>query len=120
MQRTTVRLSDDLLEQAKTHARRTGRTFTQLLEDAVKSELSRKNSTLRVAEPLPAYTSRARNAETNSSPEVEPPTAAQRERSAKQLIDQVHELQVFLSAQPILDSRTPDEILGYNSKGLPE
>ena len=41
MQRTTVQLPDDLLDEAKDLARRTSRTLTQLLEDAVRAELAR-------------------------------------------------------------------------------
>jgi predicted transcriptional regulator len=42
MIRTTVRLPDDLLEQAQAHAARTGRSFTQLLADALRFELERE------------------------------------------------------------------------------
>jgi len=55
MTRTTVRLPDDLLEQAQAHAARTGRTFTQLLADALRFELQRESAPKRVCEPLPAY-----------------------------------------------------------------
>lgn len=55
MSRTTVRLPDDLLEQAQAHAARTGRTFTQLLSDALRYELQREAAPRRVAEPLPTY-----------------------------------------------------------------
>ena len=55
MTRTTVRLPDDLIEQAQAHAARTGRTFTQLLADALRFELQREHSPKRVCEPLPTY-----------------------------------------------------------------
>lgn len=55
MSRTTVRLPDELLEQAQAHASRTGRTFTQLLSDALRYELQRGTGARRVAEPLPMY-----------------------------------------------------------------
>jgi hypothetical protein len=55
MSRTTVRLPDDLLELAQAHATRTGRTFTQLLSDALRYELQRAAAPRRVAEPLPTY-----------------------------------------------------------------
>ncbi|MCC6244671.1 MAG: type II toxin-antitoxin system VapB family antitoxin [Gemmatimonadaceae bacterium] len=42
MQRTTVRLPEDLLNEAKEFARKTSRTLTQLLEDAVRAELMLK------------------------------------------------------------------------------
>jgi hypothetical protein len=38
--RTTVRLDDQLLTDAKAHAVRTGRTFTALLEDALRTLLA--------------------------------------------------------------------------------
>lgn len=55
MTRTTVRLPDDLIEQAQRHAARTGRTFTQLLADALRFELQREQTPARVCEPLPIY-----------------------------------------------------------------
>jgi predicted transcriptional regulator len=38
--RTTIRLDDELLREAKTHARATGRTLTQLIEDALRETLA--------------------------------------------------------------------------------
>ncbi len=38
--RTTVRLDDDLLQQAKVHAAQTGRTLTALIEDALRQAMS--------------------------------------------------------------------------------
>lgn len=55
MTRTTVRLPEDLLAKAQAHAARTGRTFTQLLADAIRYELSRPATPARVCEPLPTY-----------------------------------------------------------------
>lgn len=55
MTRTTVRLPDDLLAQAQAHAGRTGRTFTQLVADALRYEMQRTDTPLRVCEPLPVY-----------------------------------------------------------------
>lgn len=55
MTRTTVRLPEELLAQAQTHAARTGRTFTQLLADALRQELVRPAVSRRVCEPLPTY-----------------------------------------------------------------
>lgn len=42
--RTTVRLDDRLLAEAKQHAAETGRTLTSLLEDALKETLARCKS----------------------------------------------------------------------------
>lgn len=55
MSRTTVRLPDELLLQAQAHAMRTGRTFTQLLADALRYEIQRAPEMRRVCEPLPTY-----------------------------------------------------------------
>jgi hypothetical protein len=55
MSRTTVRLPDELLLQAQAHAMRTGRTFTQLLADALRYEMQRAPEMRRVCEPLPTY-----------------------------------------------------------------
>ncbi|MFN8665857.1 MAG: CopG family transcriptional regulator [Gemmatimonadaceae bacterium] len=55
MQRTTVRLPDDLLRAAKRRAQQTGRTLTQLLEDCLRAELRQPIEPSRVMEPLPTY-----------------------------------------------------------------
>jgi hypothetical protein len=69
----------------------------------------------------PVYVARANHTDGNSSDASQPvPTAMQRERSAKQLPEQVQELQVFLKALPDLDQRSAEEILGYNAYGIPE
>ena len=41
--RTTVRLDDKLLADAKRHAAETGRTLTGLLEDALRASLARRH-----------------------------------------------------------------------------
>jgi hypothetical protein len=43
--RTTVRLDDDLLREAKAHAAATRRTLTQLIEDALRESLARRAAT---------------------------------------------------------------------------
>ncbi len=55
MTRTTVRLPDELLSAAQRHARETGRTFTDLVADALRNELRQPMAALRVCEPLPTY-----------------------------------------------------------------
>lgn len=40
--RTTIRLSDDLLEEAKRYALETGRTLTAVIEDALREALRRR------------------------------------------------------------------------------
>ncbi len=55
MMRTTVRLPEELLEEAQRHARETGRTFTDLLADALRYELQRGAGPRVVCEPLPTY-----------------------------------------------------------------
>ena len=56
MTRTTVRLPDALLAAAQQRARETGRTFTDLLADALRNELRDPlHTAARVCEPLPTY-----------------------------------------------------------------
>jgi hypothetical protein len=40
--RTTIRLDDDLLREAKTYAAETGRTLTAVIDDALREVLSRR------------------------------------------------------------------------------
>jgi hypothetical protein len=49
--RTTIRLDDELLTQAKLEAARTGRTLTAVIEDALREVLARSGRT--DAEPRP-------------------------------------------------------------------
>jgi antitoxin VapB len=35
------------------------------------------------------------------------------------LLEQLHEIARRVKALPVLDARTPDEILGYDENGLP-
>ena len=49
--RTTIRMDDDLLRQAKQHASRTGTTLTRVIEDAVRQFLARSRTTM-VREPV--------------------------------------------------------------------
>jgi hypothetical protein len=58
MTRTTVRLPNELLTAAQELARSTGRTFTDLLSDALRHELARASLPTRVCEPLPTYRGR--------------------------------------------------------------
>ncbi len=55
MQRTTVRLPDELLRAAKRRAQQTGRTLTQLLEDCVRAELRKPMKASGVVQPLLTY-----------------------------------------------------------------
>ncbi len=45
--RTTVRLDDDLLREAKAHAAATERTLTRLIEDALREALARRTMAAR-------------------------------------------------------------------------
>ncbi len=113
MQRTTVRLPDALLEDAKRQARRSGRTLTQLIEDGVRSELSRANVT-RVAEPSPRYGERP-------TPDacVIADSAPDARETPEALADHVGEIQAYVRRLPHRDRRTDDDILGYDAFGLP-
>jgi antitoxin VapB len=42
-----------------------------------------------------------------------------RERTQRRLADELDEIALRCSRLPVLDSRTPDEILGYDEHGLP-
>lgn len=53
--RTTVRLPGALMAAAKRHARKTGRSLTQLMEDCLRAELQGGGRVKRLAEPLPTY-----------------------------------------------------------------
>jgi len=54
--RTTIRLDDALLGQAKEHAARTGTTLTALVEDALRERLARRTTSIaRGAERLPTF-----------------------------------------------------------------
>ena len=55
MIRTTVRLPQELLSAAQQRARETGRSFTDLLADALRNELRMPAFVTRVCEPLPTY-----------------------------------------------------------------
>lgn len=55
MIRTTIRLPQELLVAAQRRARDTGRTFTDLLADALRYELRRAANPQTVCEPLPTY-----------------------------------------------------------------
>ena len=86
-----MRCPDGLLETAKERARHTGRSLTQLLEDAVRAELSHSLPSARVAERL---------------------------RHREEIAAQIAELQIFLREQPDRDRRSADEIIGYDAYGL--
>lgn len=42
-----------------------------------------------------------------------------RRQRSPELLDQLHEIARRVKALPVLDDRTPDEILGYDENGLP-
>ena len=42
-----------------------------------------------------------------------------RERSARRLADALDEIARHCASLPVRDSRTPDQILGYDERGLP-
>lgn len=55
MQRTTLRLPEELMRAAKRRAQQTGRTLTLLLEDCLRAQLRHPVRPSRVSEPLPTY-----------------------------------------------------------------
>jgi antitoxin VapB len=42
-----------------------------------------------------------------------------RRQRSPELLEQLHEIARRVKALPVLDDRTPDEILGYDENGLP-
>jgi antitoxin VapB len=46
-------------------------------------------------------------------------TRVRRERSGRRLAHELDEIAKHCAALPVLDDRTPDEILGYDERGLP-
>lgn len=46
-------------------------------------------------------------------------TRVQRERAGHSLADRLDEIARHCAALPVLDDRSPDEILGYDERGLP-
>ncbi|MBF8301713.1 MAG: hypothetical protein HW394_2083 [Acidobacteria bacterium] len=42
-----------------------------------------------------------------------------RERGKRRLSDELNEIALRFASLPVLDPRTPDEIIGYNDNGLP-
>jgi len=123
MQRTTVRLPDELLHEAKDLARQTGRTLTQLLEDAVRAELARTAmpKSMRVAERGPLYAASEALAAAQHGEHVYPTSEAAppNQLVREQLRAQVADIQAFLRTLPDRDTRSADEILGYDANGLP-
>ena len=53
--RTTIRLDDALLAEAKQVAARTGRSLTAVVEDALRESLHRRHETARRAVELPVF-----------------------------------------------------------------
>jgi len=51
--RTTIRLDETLLREAKAHAAHTGRTLTSVIEDALRASLQRPY--VRPARPIPVF-----------------------------------------------------------------
>lgn len=56
--RTTIRLDDALLRQAKAAAAASGRSLNDLIVDAVRAAIAGRSRVVRVAEPLPTYKGR--------------------------------------------------------------
>ncbi len=53
--RTTIRLDDNLLAQAKAEAARSGRTLTAVIEDALRAAFGRPTDVLRKRVDLPTF-----------------------------------------------------------------
>lgn len=53
--RTTIRLNEDLLAQAKAHAARTRRTLNELIEESLRAQLTAEQTARAPAGPLPTF-----------------------------------------------------------------
>jgi hypothetical protein len=53
--RTTIRLDDQLLREAKSYAARTGRTLTAVIEDSLRAALQRADAQAAGEESLPVF-----------------------------------------------------------------
>jgi hypothetical protein len=53
--RTTIRIDEELYRRAKARAARTGRTVSELIEDAVRASLAPRVGEAAVHEPLPVF-----------------------------------------------------------------
>ena len=58
--RTTVRLDDALLRDAKAFAAKTGRTLTQVIEDSLRHALARRDASAVERPELPTFSGRVR------------------------------------------------------------
>jgi hypothetical protein len=56
--RTTIRVDDSLLRQAKAAAAASGRSLNDLIVDAIRAALSVRPAATRAGEPLPTYKGR--------------------------------------------------------------
>jgi hypothetical protein len=56
--RTTIRVEDSLLRQAKAAAAASGRSLNDLIVDAIRAALGGRATAARAAEPLPTYRGR--------------------------------------------------------------
>ena len=56
--RTTIRLDDELLAEAKALAARTGRTLTRVIEDALRQSLAQRADPTASGAPLPTFAGR--------------------------------------------------------------
>jgi Arc/MetJ family transcription regulator len=57
--RTTIKIDDALLAEAKIHAARTGRTMTEVVEDALRMSLARSAARTRPRADLPTFSGSA-------------------------------------------------------------
>ena len=56
--RTTIRLDDELLAEAKALAARTRRTLTRVIEDALRQSLAQRTDAAASSSPLPTFAGR--------------------------------------------------------------
>lgn len=79
----------------------------------------RNRETEKLAEALAKYTGETKTAAVTKALR-DRLDRVRRERSGRRLADELDEIALHCAALPVLDPRTPDEILGYDERGLPQ
>lgn len=105
--KTTVYLDEADYRALQARAVLEGRATAELIREAVRAFATQQTATARyVAEATPRYQARRSVEPTASTP-------------LQSIADRLAEIQAIVREIPPLDTRTADEILGYDDRGLP-
>lgn len=107
-----IRLSPDQSAQLAELAVRNGRTAEQLVAEAVARFLDEEQ---RFAEAVHIGIEAADRGDFVPAEEI--CRAAAKQLGASEMLARVRAIQAQIAAQPVLDDRSPDEIIGYNEHG---